>query len=136
MLQHCQFPSLTPALSVTAACKSYRCGTGPTGSAGGEDKLLHLFAGVNERLQQLAALLTRDTCALLTNTALLALPGQARFLRLPAALTAHMLRRDAATGSSSTCGVSTCRLSCAWLAASPSSPPRSYPGLRTSPTCS
>jgi hypothetical protein len=65
-----------------------------------------------------------------------ALPGQTRFLRLPAALTAHMLRRDAATGSSSTCGVSTCRLSCAWLAASLSSPPRSYPGPTTSPTCS
>ena len=55
---------------------------------------------------------------------------------LPAAPLTYMSRRHAATGSSSTCGAATCRLSCAWLPVSPSSPPRSYPDPKTCPTCS
>ena len=48
---------------MTAAAKSYRSGSGPAGATGGHDLLQHLFAAVNERIQELDKLLTRDTYA-------------------------------------------------------------------------
>jgi hypothetical protein len=54
---------------VTAASKAYRSGAAPPGAAAGQDLLQHLFAGVNERIQDLNTLLTRDTCATASHAA-------------------------------------------------------------------
>lgn len=48
-------------MPVTAASKAYRGGAGPGGAAGAHGLLQHLFVGVNERIQELDQLVTRDT---------------------------------------------------------------------------